>query len=63
MVSGNCANCHREEVTANLYCEFAGRIHHFCSQRCHDRFCAEPTGRLIVSTIPESEPEAFGLVR
>lgn len=45
-----CANCGRDlTMTSPWYWEFAGRIHLFCSHRCHDRFTNDPARRLIAS--------------
>ena len=50
-----CANCGRQLIMASLeYWEYAGRIQMFCSQRCYDRFTADPARRLIASPIGES---------
>lgn len=45
-----CANCGRDLIMTSLwYWEFAGRIQLFCSQRCYDRFTADPARRVGVS--------------
>jgi YHS domain-containing protein len=50
-----CANCGRQlTITGLEYWEYAGRIQLFCSQRCYDRFKADPTRRLIASPLGES---------
>ncbi len=49
-----CANCGRQLIMASLeYWEYAGRIQLFCSQRCYDRFTADPARRLIASPLGE----------
>jgi YHS domain-containing protein len=50
-----CANCGKQLIMASLeYWEYAGRIQLFCSQRCYDRFTADPVRRLIASPLGES---------
>ncbi len=50
-----CANCGRQlTMTSPAYWEYAGRIQLFCSQRCYDRFTADPVRRLIASPLGES---------
>ena len=51
---GHCANCCRELVAVpRWYWEYGGQIQYFCSERCHDRFVADPVRRLIVSPLHE----------
>lgn len=50
-----CGNCGRPLLMASLeYWEYAGRIQLFCSERCYDRFTADPARRLIASPFGES---------
>ena len=50
-----CANCGKQLMMTSLeYWEYAGRIQLFCSERCYDRFTADPARRLIASPLGES---------
>jgi YHS domain-containing protein len=50
-----CANCGKQLIVTGLeYWEYAGRIQLFCSERCYDRFAADPDRRLIASPFGES---------
>lgn len=49
-----CANCCRVMIPPTpWYSQSAGRIWHFCSQRCQERFAVDPARCLIVSPLHE----------
>jgi len=49
-----CENCGRLLIMISPESwEYAGRIALFCSQRCYDRFTADPARRLIASPLGE----------